>query len=80
MVTKRQKEILKRIIQKKQAEITEKVYPGLVFDEDTDRIKIEDIPGWFFNYRWWLAGWMGKRGEANWVMYALLNIGDPRLH
>ena len=45
MVTKRQKEILKRIIQKKQAEITEKVYPGLAFDEDTDRIRVEDIPG-----------------------------------
>ena len=52
LVTKRQKEILKRIIQKKQTEITEKVYAGLVFDEDCDRIEIEDIPG-LADTPWW---------------------------
>jgi len=52
LVTKRQKEILKRIIRRKQAEITEKVYAGLKFDEEPERINIEDIPG-LSDTPWW---------------------------
>lgn len=52
LVTKRQKEILKRIIRRKQAEITEKVYSGLKFDEETERISIDDIPG-LCDTPWW---------------------------